>query len=74
MNKYRIENPNNNKVRDYKSRTTELIDMQGRIVKSAKLKAKQGNRIDVSSLSSGAYTYNVSLNGKTISGKIIIGK
>jgi len=24
MNKYRIENPNNNKVREYKSRTTEL--------------------------------------------------
>ena len=23
MNKYRIENPNNNKVREYKSRTTE---------------------------------------------------
>ena len=74
MNKYRIENPNNNIVREYKSRTTELIDMQGRIVKTAKLKAKQGNRIDVSSLSAGAYTYNVSLNGKTISGKIIIGK
>lgn len=48
--------------------------MQGRIVKPAKLNAKQGNRVDVSSLSAGAYTYNVSLNGKTIRGKIIIGK
>ena len=26
MNKYRIENPNNNKVREYKSRTTEVIN------------------------------------------------
>ena len=25
MNKYRIENPNNNKVREYKSRTTDNI-------------------------------------------------
>ncbi|NCC19176.1 MAG: hypothetical protein EOM29_09585 [Bacteroidia bacterium] len=25
MNKYRIENPNNNKVREYKSRTTDVI-------------------------------------------------
>ena len=25
MNKYRIENPNNNKVREYKSRTTENL-------------------------------------------------
>jgi hypothetical protein len=34
----------------------------------------KGNRIDVSSISSGTYRYNVSINGKTISGKIIIGK
>ena len=59
---------------NFKASDIELLDMQGRIVKTAKLKAKQGNRIDVSSLSSGAYTYNVALNGKTISGKIIIGK
>ncbi len=26
MNKYRIENPNNNKVWEYKSRTTECKD------------------------------------------------
>jgi len=25
MNKYRIENPNNNKVREHKSRTTDVI-------------------------------------------------
>ncbi|MFA6200571.1 MAG: T9SS type A sorting domain-containing protein [Bacteroidales bacterium] len=52
----------------------ELFDMQGRIVRKEKLKAKQGNRVDVSSLCAGAYTYNVSLNGKTISGKVIVGK
>ena len=27
MNKYRIENPNNNKVREYKSRTTEGLQI-----------------------------------------------
>ena len=27
MNKYRIENPNNNKVRDCKSRTTEFVNL-----------------------------------------------
>ena len=59
---------------NFKSSDIELFDMQGRIVKKEKLKAKQGNRVDVSSLSAGAYSYNVSLNGKTISGKIIIGK
>ena len=59
---------------NFKASDIELLDMQGRIVKKAKLKAKQGNRIDVSALNAGAYTYNVSLNGKTISGKIIIGK
>jgi hypothetical protein len=52
----------------------ELFDMQGKLVKKAKLNAKQGNRIDVSNLNSGAYTYNVMLNGKTISGKVIVGK
>ncbi len=59
---------------NFKASDIDLFDMQGRIVKKAKLKAKQGNMIDVSSLNSGAYTYNVSLNGKTISGKIIVGK
>ncbi len=52
----------------------ELFDMQGKLVKEAKLSAKQGNRVDVSNLNAGAYTYNVSLNGKTISGKVIVGK
>ncbi len=28
MNKYRIENPNNNKVREYKSRTTEICSQK----------------------------------------------
>ena len=52
----------------------ELFDMQGKLVKRAKLNAKQGNRVDVSNLNAGAYTYNVSVNGKTISGKVIVGK
>ena len=51
----------------------ELFDMQGKLVKRAKLNAKQGNRVDVSNLNAGAYTYNVSVNGKTVSGKIIVG-
>ena len=48
--------------------------MQGKLVKKSKLNSKKENRINVSNLNSGAYNYNVSLNGKTISGKIIIGK
>ncbi len=52
----------------------ELFDMQGKFVKRAKLNAKQGNRVDVSNLNAGAYSYNVFLNGKTISGKVIVGK
>ena len=52
----------------------ELFDMQGKLVKKAKLSAKQGNRVNVSNLNAGAYTYNVSLNGKTLSGKVIVGK
>ena len=59
---------------NFKQSEIELFDMQGKFVKKAKLNAKQGNRIDVSNLNSGAYTYNVSLNGKTISGKVIVGK
>ncbi len=59
---------------NFKQSDIELFDMQGKLVKKAKLKSKQGNRIDVSNLNAGAYTYNVSLNGKTISGKIIVGK
>lgn len=35
---------------------------------------KQGNRIYVYYLNAGDYTYNVSLYGKTISGKVIIEK
>ena len=59
---------------NFKQSEIELFDMQGKLVKKANLNSKQGNRIDVSNLNSGAYTYNVMLNGKTISGKVIIGK
>ena len=59
---------------NFKQSDIELFDMQGKLVKKEKLKSKLGNRIGVSNLNAGAYTYNVSLNGKTISGKVIIGK
>ncbi len=59
---------------NFKQSDIELFDIQGKLVKKAKLKSKQGNSIDVSNLNAGAYTYNVSINGKTISGKIIVGK
>ena len=59
---------------NFKQSDIELFDMQGKLVKNAKLKSKQGNRINVSNLNAGAYTYNVSINGKTISGKVIVGK
>ena len=59
---------------NFKKSEIELFDMQGKLVKKAKLNSKKENRIDVSNLNSGAYTYNVMLNGKTISGKVIIGK
>ncbi|MFA7081937.1 MAG: T9SS type A sorting domain-containing protein [Bacteroidales bacterium] len=59
---------------NFKQSHIELYDMQGKLVKKAKLKSKQENRVDVSNLNAGAYTYNVSLNAKTISGKIIVGK
>ncbi|MCK9163685.1 MAG: T9SS type A sorting domain-containing protein [Bacteroidales bacterium] len=58
---------------NFKQSEIELFDMQGKLVKKANLKSKLGNRIGVSNLNAGAYTYNVSLNGKTISGKVIIG-
>ena len=59
---------------NFKQSDIELFDMQGKLVKKAKLKSKLGNRVDVSNLNAGAYTYNVSVNGKTISGKVIVGK
>ena len=59
---------------NFKSSNIELFDMQGKLVKASRLNSQKGNIVDVSSLSSGAYTYNVTLNGKTLSGKIIIGK
>ncbi len=58
----------------FSSSEIELFDIQGRLVKKSKLNAQIGNRIDVSNLSSGAYTYRVVINGKGISGKVIIGE
>ena len=59
---------------NFKKSEIELFDMQGKFVKKANLNSKKENRVDVSNLNSGAYTYNVMLNIKTISGKVIIGK
>ncbi|MBP1646320.1 MAG: C-terminal target protein [Bacteroidetes bacterium] len=59
---------------NFKKGEIELFDIQGKLVKKTKLESKQGNRINVSSFKAGAYTYNVNINGKTISGKLIIGK
>ncbi len=58
----------------FSSSEIELFDIQGRMVKRTKLNAQIGNRIDVSSLNPGAYTYRVVINGKGISGKVIIGE
>ncbi len=58
----------------FSSSEIELFDIQGRLVKRTKLNAQIGNRIDVSSLNPGAYTYRVVINGKGISGKVIIGE
>jgi len=41
---------------NFKQSDIELFDMQGRLVKKAKLKSKLGNRINVSNLNAGAYT------------------
>ncbi len=58
----------------FSSSEIELFDIQGRLVKKSKLNAQIGNRIDVSTLNPGAYTYRVVINGKGISGKVIIGE
>ncbi len=58
----------------FSSSEIELYDIQGRLVKKSKLNAQIGNRIDVSTLNPGAYTYRVVINGKGISGKVIIGE
>jgi hypothetical protein len=50
----------------------ELYDMQGRLVKKTKLKAQKGNRIDVSSLKAGNYSYNILLNGNSFGGMMIV--
>ncbi|MBP1631220.1 MAG: hypothetical protein H6Q15_2113 [Bacteroidetes bacterium] len=52
----------------------EIYDLGGRMVKKSKLSAKVGNRIDVSDLRAGVYGYRVVLNGKGVSGKIVIGE
>ncbi len=58
----------------FSSSEIELFDIQGRLVKKSKLNAQIGNRIDVSTLNPGTYTYRVVINGKGISGKLIIGE
>jgi aminopeptidase YwaD len=58
----------------FSSSEIELFDIQGIMVKKSKLNAQIGNRIDVSTLNPGAYTYRVVINGKGISGKVIIGE
>ena len=40
MNKYRIENPNNNKVREYKSRTTDTIKKELNILSNKNSSSK----------------------------------
>ncbi|MBP1630412.1 MAG: hypothetical protein H6Q15_1305 [Bacteroidetes bacterium] len=52
----------------------EIYDLGGRMVKKSKLSAKVGNRIDVSDLKAGVFSYRVVLNGKGVSGKIVIGE
>ena len=52
MNKYRIENPNNNKVREYKSRTTESLMMQSVKIPDSPLKGDNYKRINVNQLNS----------------------
>ena len=49
-----------------------LFDMQGKLVKKAKLKTQKGNRVDISSLKAGSYSYNIILNGNAFGGMIII--
>jgi len=49
-----------------------LFDMQGKLVKKAKLKTQKGNRVDISSLNAGSYSYNIILNGNAFGGMIII--
>ena len=58
----------------FSSSEIELFDNQGIMVQKSKLNAQIGNRIDVSTLNPGAYTYRVVINGKGISGKVIIGE
>ncbi|MBP1631497.1 MAG: Peptidase subtilisin/kexin/sedolisin [Bacteroidetes bacterium] len=52
----------------------EIYDLGGKMVKSSRLSAKVGNRIDVSDLKAGVYGYRVELNGKGVSGKIVVGE
>ncbi|MBP1646197.1 MAG: secretion protein [Bacteroidetes bacterium] len=50
----------------------QLFDMQGKLVKKAKLKTQKGNRVDISSLKAGNYSYNIILNGKAFGGMMIV--
>ena len=69
MNNNRITNPNNNIVRDYKSRTTE--NMGGQIIiKSEKIKTKS-EKINLSSLPKGVYVIKVITDKNSYTRKVI---
>ncbi len=55
----------------FSSSEIELFDMQGRMVKKAKLAGKKGNRIDVSSLPSGVYVLGAKNDDGVMRKKII---
>ncbi len=61
-------------TKNFEKGEIELFDMQGKVVKKTTLKTQKGNRVDVSSLKAGSYIYNVSLNGNTIGGMIVVVK
>ncbi len=50
----------------------ELYDMQGRLVKKTKLTTQKGNRVDISSLKAGNYTYNIIIDGNAFGGMMIV--
>jgi hypothetical protein len=56
---------------DFANSSLELYNMNGSLVLSQSL-SKAKNRINVSWLAQGAYTYKSTLNGKTLSGKLVV--
>ena len=50
----------------------QLFDMQGRLVKKTKLTTQKGNRVDISSLKAGNYTYNIIIDGNAFGGMMIV--